>query len=109
MVTGGASGIGRALAETLARSDCEVLGGDLQVELVDMPPEKARELWERGKPMPPGVFASKVLRLVARNRAVIVVPSWWKLLRWVNRLCPSVGIVLAQRSLQKCQAELGIS
>jgi NAD(P)-dependent dehydrogenase (short-subunit alcohol dehydrogenase family) len=34
IVTGGASGIGRALAEELAKRGCEVVLADLQIELL---------------------------------------------------------------------------
>ena len=35
IVTGGASGIGRALAEELAKRGCEVILADLQIELAE--------------------------------------------------------------------------
>jgi hypothetical protein len=33
-------------------------------------------MWEKLKPMAPDIFAEKVLDLVARNKAIIIVPSW---------------------------------
>ena len=83
-------------------------GGRYGKMLIDIPPEQARRMWEKLKPMSPNVFAEKVLNSVAKNKAVIIVPSWWKLFWWLNRLSPSLGISLAQRHFQKMQKELGI-
>jgi short-subunit dehydrogenase len=58
--------------------------------------------------MSPNLFAKKVLRLVARNKAIIIVPSWWKAFWWINRLSPSLGIFLSQKRFQKVQKKLGI-
>ena len=84
-------------------------GGKYGKMLIDIPPEQFRRMWEKLKPMSPNVFAEKVLNSVAKNKAIIIVPSWWKLFWWVNRLSPSLGISLAQRRFQKLQKELGIS
>ena len=83
-------------------------GGKYGKMLVDIPPEKIRRLLEKLKPMSPDLFAKKVLKSVAKNKAIIIVPSWWKLLWWLDRLSPSFGIFLAQRRFQKMQKELGI-
>jgi short-subunit dehydrogenase len=77
--------------------------------LVDIPQEKMREMWERLRPMSPGVFAEKVIDSVARNKPIIVVPSWWKVFWWTNRLFPSLGIALAKKSFHKRTKELGLA
>jgi NAD(P)-dependent dehydrogenase (short-subunit alcohol dehydrogenase family) len=77
--------------------------------LIDIPPEQMRQLWEKLKPMSPNLFAKKVLNSVANNKAIIIVPSWWKLYWWLNRLSPSLGISLAQNRFQKVQKQLGIT
>jgi short-subunit dehydrogenase len=77
--------------------------------LIDIPPEQMRRMWERVKPMSPRLFAQKVLKSVAKNKAIIIVPSWWRVFWWVNRLSPSLGIFLARRHFQKMQKELGIT
>jgi len=74
----------------------------------EIPPEKMRQLWEKLKPMPPDVFAYKVINSVAKNKAIIIVPSWWKLFWWMNRLFPSIGINHAAKTFQKAQKQLGI-
>lgn len=83
-------------------------GGKYGKMLIEIPPEQIRRLWERLKPMPPNIFANKVLNSVAKNKAIIIVPSWWKLFWWINRLSSSLGIFLAQKRFQKVQKELGI-
>jgi short-subunit dehydrogenase len=84
-------------------------GGRYGRILVEIPPEKRREFWEKLKPMHPDVFAYKVINSIAKNKAIIIVPSWWKLFWWINRLFPSRGINLAAKSFQKMQKQLGIA
>lgn len=83
-------------------------GGRYGKILIDISPEQIRQLWEKFKPMPPNIFAKKALDSVAKNKAIIIVPSWWKLFWWIDRLSPSLGILLAQKSFRKVQKELGI-
>ena len=80
-------------------------GGKFGKMLVDLPPEEMRRMWEKLKPMPPNLFAEKVLNAVARNKAIIIVPSWWKVFWWINRLSPALGIFLAQKHYQKMLKE----
>jgi short-subunit dehydrogenase len=63
--------------------------------------ERQRSFWARLRPMDPEKFARHVLRAVARNRAIIIVPWWWKIFWWLNRLSPTVGQYLGQRYLQE--------
>ena len=49
--------------------------------------------------MEPGQFAFRVLRAVARNQAIIIVPGWWKVFWWLNRLSPWLGECLARKHL----------
>jgi short-subunit dehydrogenase len=83
-------------------------GGKYGKMLIDIPPEQVRRMFERLRPMSPNIFAEKVLNLVAKNKAIIIVPSWWKLFWWINRLSPSLGRFLAQKRFQKMQKELGM-
>jgi hypothetical protein len=54
--------------------------------------------------MDPDRFAGKVLAAVARNRAIIVVPSWWRVLRLLNAVLPSLGDAMARRELRRVRA-----
>ena len=86
-------------------------GGKYGKMLIDLSLEQHRQLMEfieKFKPMEPNIFAQKALNSVARNKAIIVIPSWWKMFWWVHRLYPSLGIILAQRPFQDFQKKLGI-
>jgi len=78
-------------------------GGKYGKSLMDMSPEQEREfrdLIEKFKPMSPDTFARKALDAIAKNKAIIVIPSWWKLFWWVDRLSPSLTILQLRKSYQ---------
>lgn len=87
-------------------------GGKYGKMLIDLSPEQHRqmlEMIEKFKPISPDIFAKKALNLVAKNKAIIVVPAWWKLVWWMNRLFPSAGIDLVGKSFQKMQNRFGFA
>lgn len=63
----------------------------------DIPREALKRIVERMRPMPADVFARKALKKIAKNRAVIVIPGWWKIPWWLNRLSPSFGIFIGEK------------
>ena len=83
-------------------------GGKYGKMLIDIPPEELRRMFEKLRPMSPNIFAEKVLKSVAKNKAIIIVPSWWKVFWWIDRLSPSLGILLAQKHFQYRQKKLGV-
>jgi short-subunit dehydrogenase len=83
-------------------------GGRYGKMLIDIPPEKVRRMWERVRPMSPDIFAEKVINSVAKNKAIIIIPSWWKVFWWINRLSPSLARFLAQKRFEKRRKEFGI-
>jgi NAD(P)-dependent dehydrogenase (short-subunit alcohol dehydrogenase family) len=58
------------------------------------------------QPMDADVFAGRALRQVAMNREIIVIPGVWKLIWWVNRVCPSLGAALSKRGYLQVRAAL---
>jgi NAD(P)-dependent dehydrogenase (short-subunit alcohol dehydrogenase family) len=76
---------------------CEARYGKV---LPPIPPEVLRRMVEHQRPMPPERFAEKALRAVAKNRAIIVIPSWWNLVWWLNRASPSLGFYLGRKALE---------
>jgi NAD(P)-dependent dehydrogenase (short-subunit alcohol dehydrogenase family) len=83
-------------------------GGKYGKILMNIPAEKLRDMWEELKPMSPDIFAKKVLNAIAKNKAIIIVPSFWKLLWWLNRLSPALGMAFAQNRFQKIQKEFDL-
>jgi NAD(P)-dependent dehydrogenase (short-subunit alcohol dehydrogenase family) len=83
-------------------------GGRYGKMLMDISPEEMRRLFERLRPMPANVFARKVLDAVAKNKAIIIFPRWWRVFWWINRLSPRLGVFLAQRSFQRYLKKLGL-
>jgi NAD(P)-dependent dehydrogenase (short-subunit alcohol dehydrogenase family) len=81
-------------------------GGKYGKMLMDISLEHQRLMWEKFKPMPPQIFAGKALDAVAKNKAIIIKPSWWKVFWWVYRLSPRLGISLAQRQYRDLQEVL---
>jgi NAD(P)-dependent dehydrogenase (short-subunit alcohol dehydrogenase family) len=71
-------------------------GGKYGKVLQPLPTDFMRRNFERMRPMPPERFAAAALRAVARNEAIILIPSWWKVFWWLNRLSPSIGLYLGK-------------
>jgi NAD(P)-dependent dehydrogenase (short-subunit alcohol dehydrogenase family) len=74
-------------------------GGKYGKLYTDIPAEQQRKMIERYKPMPPDQFARKALNAIARNAAIIVIPSWWKLVWWINRLSPALSMLLMRKMI----------
>src|SRR6516225_2889091 len=72
-------------------------GGKHGKSLLPIPPEVQRRYWERLRPMAPERFAAKVLPAISKNQAIIIVPSWWKIFWWLNRLSPSLGLFIGRK------------
>ena len=68
--------------------------------------ETQRRLWDRLHPAAPEPFAERTLDLVARNRAIILVPGWWRPLWWLNRLSPMLGDLVSRWIFERTLREL---
>jgi len=80
-------------------------GGKHGVFTMSLAEDKQREIagqfFEFFRPMDVSVFARKVLDQVARNRATIIVPGWYKIAWWIERASPSLGSLLARRNFER--------
>jgi NAD(P)-dependent dehydrogenase (short-subunit alcohol dehydrogenase family) len=81
-------------------------GGKYGKLLQPIPLEKQRAHFERMRPMDPAKFARKALRAVARNRAIIVFPAWWKIIWWLYRLSPGLWERAARNGLARAKKSL---
>ena len=68
--------------------------------------ERALAYFERFRPMDVRQFAAKALDEVARNRAIIVIPAWWKVFWWLDRLSPGLSLFVAQRVFASARRDL---
>jgi len=66
-------------------------GGEYGAVKTKIPQEKLDEMWEELKPMDPVLFAKKVLNDLAKNKAMIIYPAWWKMLWFLNRFSFNMG------------------
>ncbi len=71
--------------------------GELHAEITS-------ELLKKLRPMNAEKFAEKALNAIAKNKAIIIIPSRWKLLWWINRLSPSTGDYLTERFYKNLKA-----
>jgi len=82
-------------------------GGKHGIFLMPLAEDKQREiagqLFELFRPMDVSIFARKVLDQVARNRAIIVVPAWYKIFWWIERASPSLGSFFARKAFERAR------
>jgi NAD(P)-dependent dehydrogenase (short-subunit alcohol dehydrogenase family) len=81
-------------------------GGKFGKILYNVPSEKILSLWEKFWPIGPDEVVSKALKAIARNTAIIVIPSWWKLVWGMHRLSPMLGMGLCRRAFIDMHKEL---
>ena len=77
-----------------------------RMNAVGLSDAKILEMWANFRPMDVDVFAGKVLRAVAKNEGIIVVPSWWKAFWYLERLSPDLSFKVWGMLLAKMRAEM---
>jgi NAD(P)-dependent dehydrogenase (short-subunit alcohol dehydrogenase family) len=79
-------------------------GGKYGKSYANLSAEQERRMWDKLRPMSPDTFVARALDAVARNKAIIVIPSWWRLIWYADRLFPSLAMALARKSYRDVQA-----
>mgnify|MGYP001815668018 CR=1 FL=1 len=74
--------------------------------LGDVPPDALSEFIESMRPMPADRFVKKVLNGVRKNKAIIIVPAWLRVIWWLNRFFPGLLLFLSERSFPKLQKKM---
>src|SRR5260370_20511414 len=89
------------LCPGVIRTPALVDGGKYGKMLRPIPREVQKELFDLQRPIQPERFAEQALRAVARNQAIIVIPSWWRIAWWLHRLSPTFGFYLGAWGMRK--------
>jgi short-subunit dehydrogenase len=87
-------------------------GGKFGRSVMDLSPDQKRRLleyYEKFKPMHPNGYAAKALDLIAKNKAIIVLPSRWKIIWLFCRLFPSRSISFVQKPFQEMQRKMNFT
>lgn len=71
--------------------------------LVPIPPDFMERAKKSRLLMDPNAFAKRVLRAVARNQGLIIVPFWARFFPLMNRLSPSLGVLVARLQYRHAQ------
>jgi NAD(P)-dependent dehydrogenase (short-subunit alcohol dehydrogenase family) len=61
------------------------------------PPHKVNKLMNASRPVPVDTFVKIALKQIAKNKAIIVIPAYYKLAWWLGRLSPVLGIRLSTK------------
>jgi NAD(P)-dependent dehydrogenase (short-subunit alcohol dehydrogenase family) len=65
-----------------------------------------RAMWDLTRPMNADAFARRAVDAIAKNEAIIVLPSWWKALWYLDRLSPPISAAVWRRMLKHLRAEI---
>jgi NAD(P)-dependent dehydrogenase (short-subunit alcohol dehydrogenase family) len=71
-----------------------------------VPDAVALKMWDALRPMDVDRFATQVVAEIARNRSIIIVPRWWRLVWWLNRLAPDRVDALAYGAYLRGKAQI---
>lgn len=62
--------------------------------------------WERMRPMEPREMARQALRAIDQDRAIIVIPRWWKALWYLERISPTLSLYLWGKIMDNLRSAL---
>ncbi len=63
--------------------------------------EQLLKYWEPMRPMAPDRFAHRALRAVTRGDAIIVLPTWWKAMWYLERVSPALSMRVGRLALKR--------
>ena len=66
----------------------DIMSGGRYGKLHGISPEEMKAIFELGSPMDVDIFAKEVLKDVAKNSAIIILPRFLRLMWWLTRLMP---------------------
>lgn len=89
------------------RTPTLLASGEFCIDRTGLTTQYLAEYWEKFRPIDADEFARQALKAVARDRAIAVIPSWWRPLWWLARTQPSLTIKLMQKDNERQLASLG--
>jgi NAD(P)-dependent dehydrogenase (short-subunit alcohol dehydrogenase family) len=105
-IEGGSHGVQvSVLCPGVIRTPLLVDAGQFGRTTIRVPPALQLATWERLRPMDPDRFADQALDRIARNQSIIILPRWWRLVFWLNRLSPTWFDALGARSYEQVRRE----
>jgi NADP-dependent 3-hydroxy acid dehydrogenase YdfG len=76
-------------------------GGAYGRKLTGVSDDEILDFWGASRPMAPERFAERALRAVLRGDGIIVVPTWWKAIWYLERLSPALSMRAARVPLKR--------
>jgi len=77
-----------------------------RINAIGLSDDKILELWDKMRPMPVDEFAKKAVAAIARNEGIIVLPAWWKLFWYVERISPALSGVVWGKMLDRLRSDI---
>jgi NAD(P)-dependent dehydrogenase (short-subunit alcohol dehydrogenase family) len=68
--------------------------------------ENVMKQWERVRPIDPAELARGTLDAMAKNRAYIVLPRWWRVFWWLERMAPTLSLRFAAYLHERLRTEV---
>lgn len=81
-------------------------GGKYGRIVQDVSPETQKKLGDLTRPANVNAFAEKALQAIARNDAIIIYPWWYRVIWWVQRLSPAIGLFLSKKMLEETRKQI---
>jgi len=72
----------------------------------DVPDDVMEEYWKKYNPTAPEVVVPGVLNKIAKNKAIIFCPSYWKIFWWIYRFFPSIAFNIGRKRFADIRAKL---
>jgi len=67
--------------------------------------DQLERIWKQVRPMDPNIFARKALRAVGQNKPFIIIPAWWKIFWYLDRVSPMLSMAINKRLYRKMKKE----
>jgi NAD(P)-dependent dehydrogenase (short-subunit alcohol dehydrogenase family) len=77
-----------------------------RVNIEGIPEAGLREMWNPMRPMNANAFARAALDAIAKNKSIIVLPTWWKAFWYLERLSPPLSAAVWRRVLKQFRGEI---